>query len=58
MQTFWTATHLLFVTRQKIIGHYWKDPISTVLLPSTSDIVSQHNKIEGITFRNPSQLEQ
>ena len=41
------------VTRQQNVMEYlWEGSIATDLpSPSTSDVVGQHNKIEGITFR-------
>ena len=47
-----TASLLPFVTQQQnAMKHWWEDSISTAISStSDSDIVSQNNKIEGITL--------
>ena len=48
-----TASLLPSVTwQQNVTEYWWEGSVSTVIPPtSASDVVGQHNKIEGITFR-------
>jgi len=50
---FCQTVHLPSVTRQQNVTKYWWEGSNSAVIPTTftSDIVSQHNKIGGITFK-------
>jgi len=38
--------------QRNVVGYSWEGSVSTAIPPtSTSDVISQHNRIKGITFR-------
>ena len=45
-----SASLLPYIAQQQTAADLWEGLTSTDIQPSTSDIMSQHNKIGGITF--------
>lgn len=37
------------VQHKKVLGYWWEGSTSTLIPPSTSDVVKQYNRIKGVT---------